>query len=361
TAPAAVNACDTNIFTASFTLPQNSVLKISDAVNFDSLYYNSCHGSGGNDFTALKLFAPGGNNFYHDTINHTWNVHLSTGAHTISYYVFVDCGLVPDGSATQNINFIQTWTDSLNAFPYYLTGTDSSFSNSVLTLSIIDSSLQQFYGNYLDTVEIYHRYLNYGSADEHIRFMFNPNPSGNCGSDSIIAMNYAISDTGTIVYQPLDTSTWNIANIPINKFLIVRKTVVIKGCADTCNEEKGNFRWICNYTDTIIPFCDKCQDNYAIRQYALQQNLSNPLGVTIKLIQPSPHMADFDTSCMNSWVQWEYHIINGERNVSSAQIDLYDGVANQFYWGNHFLTLIDSADLVIEQHCNSCVIDTEYR
>src|SRR6185436_15776999 len=324
-----INTCDTNLFHVTFidTHPSGHVLMIHDSIiNPPS---NSCNGNGGNDLSALKILSstPFGLNFYHDLITHTWKLNLpgNNSAITFDFTVFLDCGLV-DTSSNAIPDFLQTWTDSIGGITYTLGTSGNHRSALIFSPSIQNFTPTQFYGNYLDTTNIYFIYRNSGSADAHISFMFNPNPAGNCPDDSLIDLKYAVGDTSSLSFVPLGAG-WVPRTLHVDSFLVIRKTVIMKGCIGACTNETGDFRWKCNYTDTIVPFCDKCQQNYGAKKFSLYSNSLDTLGVKVTLFQPTAFSARFDTSCMNSKVQWEYHIVNRKRNVPAAKIDLFEGTA----------------------------------
>ncbi|MEP7170938.1 MAG: hypothetical protein ABI855_16335, partial [Bacteroidota bacterium] len=183
-----LSTCDTNIFHVTIidTSSVSHVLMIHDAIGNPPS--NSCHGSGGVDLSALKILnsTPLGLHFYHDLTNHTWNVHLP-GNDTVhfDFNVFIDCGLAQNLDTGATASFIQTWTDTISTISYHLNGSSGHvLSNYILSPSMQNLTPSQFYGNYLDTVNIYFTYMNTGSATAHILFMFDANPPTNCSSDS---------------------------------------------------------------------------------------------------------------------------------------------------------------------------------
>lgn len=272
--------------------------------------------------------------------------------------VYLDCGLIDTASGAAH-TFTQSWADSISGISYLL-NTGNPFTRLVLSPFINDFTSDQFFGNYLDTINFYYRYQNSGFCDAHLYFLFNPNTSDTCSNDTMLSIKYAVSDTSAAAYTPLGAG-WVFAKIPVDSFLVIRKTVILKGCVTACNPERADFRWRCAY-DTLGTFCDKCQQNYpANKDFVLLSDAADTLGVGIRLVDPTYFTTQFDTSCMNSKTQFEYHIINGKRNVPTATIDLYYGNANGFLVGPRFLTLIDSAALVISQYCHHCITDTEYR
>jgi hypothetical protein len=347
--------CNVKNVTAQFLLPAgNHQISIRDSINLPC-GSSSCTATQLTLFHIVSSIPALSSDFTYDTSTQSWVIELDSNIdinYTITYSIKLDCGLIPTcfDSATSSIKLFQKWKDSVSSDTINVNSTGNNILQSpVFYPHFEERTADKFFGNYLDTVPIYHVYLNTGNTDGNIQFSFNPSPYNTCASILLDSVKYAVGvdSPSTLTYTNSLINGWNTVLVPVNQALVIREDVIITGCLNsTCSHQKDTFIWKCNYPDSTI-FCSECQHIYN-HEYAIQKATGD--SITITRLLPSSSTASLDYSCMGTKVQWRYSIKNtGEANFPKAHIRLFN---NSSLPPNQLL-LIDTSDVKIFPHLSS--------
>jgi hypothetical protein len=284
---------------------------------------------------------------------------------SFSYSIIVDCSVIQmdDGEEVtlSNINLMQHWNAvNNNFFDLNNTHLDSIASANIFSPYLIDVAPVNYPSSFGNNNDLYFEYINNGTT-ANVKFWFDPDGLGNnCdGYSQVGNLMYGVRDTaGAVSYSTYTPSTWQSIPLETGESIVIKRTIEIIDCLDSCNNESSFFKWRCDYSQSADSlFCEDCQETF-IHNYSVFTPDSLEPVIWVERIYPDLNTATYDYSCPDDTLQWKFRVKNtGAGDLPILNIDLKYNTITGGDPSN--LTLIPASSISVDTSgCPTCTTDT---
>lgn len=365
-----VKVCKANPFTVTFTSgnwPSNPIsldidMSVYDALTLVPITAPCTQGGTPNinyPASIQNISNTGMNNVSFNTVGSVLTLvfdMVNPASCSITFDLVLDCSIVPNDPNSNSIEHQFAFSPT-NSGAFTINNVPAPFSEiRPVTFPFLEPQIPvyTFNAGYLDLVTMEFTFVNTGSADAEINFMFNNQDLINCDAVDAgsITTTYLINGTTMGSVTPGNWIT-TLVTVPAAQTLTIQQTFVVTGCltgVDPCNNNSIEFQWRC-HNQNLNYTCTECQEIYDVN-YSLSYPNPYTQGIQIARILPANGIYG-DFSCMNTFTDWEYTITNPTTNSQLFRTD-YE-LEYTTMNGPAGLTLIDEDDIdVTWTGCPSC-------